>query len=151
MAQKDYFFDGVMYWLKDDKKFNRYTVDMYLDPASWKKFNDSGLQNTVRQTEAGDMQGKDYVRFARRKQKIVKGSLKEFPAPLILDQEGEPIEIKDWTKHNIGNGSNVTVKVRVFDTIKGKGSDLLAIRVNDLKEFTPAPAIEVDESEKSPF
>lgn len=144
MSTKEYYFDGVVKWIKLDDKFNRYTLDLYMDDASFKKFEASGAQKKVKEYE-----GERYVSFARPVKKLIRGEVKDMGPPLVIDTDGKPID-NVFTKSNIvGNGSNITCKVRIFDTMKGKGSELVSFRVNELVEYNGN--VEVDDTEQSPF
>jgi hypothetical protein len=54
-----------------------------------------------------------------------------YTPPEVLDKDNQP-----FTKL-IGNGSTVTCKVIIYDTIKGKGHRLEAVRVDDWVEYVP--------------
>lgn len=138
MSTKTFYFHGDIEWLKKDDKFKKYSCDLYMDPESWDKFEKSGALLKHR-----DKEGRKYVSFSRPFAKLIKGEIKEMGPPLVLNKDGEPMDMKI-----IGNGSKVTVKVNVFDTMKGKGTDFLAIRVDELKEYKHN---EVDETEALPF
>lgn len=65
--------------------------------------------------------------------------LEELGPPEILTSEGKP-----WPKDTIiGNGSEVTVKVVVYDTRMGKGTRLEAVRIDELVPYessdSPSP------------
>lgn len=118
-----YSFEGIAKWCKHDKpdpKYGRYSVDLYLDADSLKKFVDSGLQLQVREDEDGK-----FVKFARVHKKLVKDDLVTFGPPKVYDADGN-----EWKQGvNIGNGSHLRVQVSVFPTIKGNGHRLEAIKV----------------------
>ena len=127
MPSQTYRFNGLAMWAKvhePDKKFNRYTVDAYLDDPSFRLFNSTGLQLEVRDGEV-DGETKQYVKFSRPVSKIIKGKLVEYP-PIPVFLNGE--QITDL----VGNGSECQFEVQVFDTIKGKGHSLEKVTVRNL-------------------
>lgn len=140
MATKTYYFSGVCEWFKKDDEYRKHSLDLYMDEPSWEKFEKSGAQLKRREKN-----GRRFVSFGRSFEKMIKGEVKTLGPPLIIDVDGESIELK-----KIGNGSSVTCKVNVYDTPKGKGTELVAVRVDNLIEYNPTE-IEVDETEKSPF
>ena len=50
-------------------------------------------------------------------------------APKLIDADGNPLDCL------IGNGSNVTVKVRPYDSPYGTFAELVAVKVNELVEY----------------
>jgi hypothetical protein len=140
MATKTYYFSGVCEWFQFDQNYKKWPLDLYLDDESMEKLKNSGAQLKVR-----DKNGKKYVKIGRPEKKIIKGELKEMGSPFCMGVDSEPIDYK-----TVGNGSVVTCKVNVFDTLKGKGTDFLGMRVDEHVVFV-RNEIEVDPSEKSPF
>ena len=135
MATKEFYLSGICKWAKvlpdnGDAKFERWTIDLFMDDKSWGKFDDSGLQLKVREDDEGDK----FVKFARR---FTDWEGNKVDAPEIHGADGE-----------IGNGSEVTIKVEVFDTKNGKGHRLLAVRVDELQEYESR---QVDEDIDVPF
>ena len=121
------YMQGKSYWArvhKPDEKYNRYTLDFYPDEASWKAYKSSGLQLKERESEHGTYV-KLVVPAARMTKKgdVIKATVE------VLDEDNQP------TTENIGNGSEVTVKIEVFDTEKGPGHRLLAVRADKLVEY----------------
>jgi len=131
MATKKVYLSGTCNWAKlhvPDTKFDVegvYTIDMYLDEASKAKFQEAGIRVDEREDKEGHM----YVRFKRQHKKLIKGEVKTQGPPQVLDKEGEPFN------GLVGNGSKVTCKVAVFDTMKGKGHTLEAVRVDELVAY----------------
>jgi hypothetical protein len=131
MATKNYYFTGECEWAKlakPDTKFDAegvYTLDLYMDGPSWEKFQQSGVQLKTREKN-----GRSFVKLKRPVKKLIKGEVKEMGPPVLLDADGE--EYHEHEKPDIGNGSRVTCKVAVYDTLKGKGHTLEAVRVDDL-------------------
>lgn len=146
MANKVFFVTGEAKWantlINPDKKFKRYTVDLYPDAKNLKVFKDSGAQNEIR-TDKVD--GRPFIKLSRPTMKLVKDKIREYGAPELLDANN-----KEWDGRPIGDGSIITCKLEVYDTVKGPGCRLEAVRVEKLVEGR-APT-EVDESNvDSPF
>lgn len=141
MASKTYFFTGKANWAKltePDQKYQFWGLDLVLDKDEWDKFKESGLQLKVNKTKEGE----DYVSFRRPQQKVIKNELVDFDPPVLVDKDNEVLE----DRPNVGNGSTVTCKVLVYDTIKGKGHRLEGVRIDNLIEF-----IKQDKQDEAPF
>lgn len=143
MATKTWYFTGTCKWAKlhePDPKYNKFSIDLYLDAANMEKFRQSGAQLKLRGTE-----DEPFISFGRPAVSLgKKGQLIEHGPPLVLDHDGAPMSPKIL----VGNGSTVTVKVDVYDTQKGKGTRLEAVRVDKLVEYVKR---EVDEDVDVPF
>lgn len=127
MASAYYYLTGKAKWARlftPDEKYKNYKIDLLLDAESKKKFAESGMTMTPKMSEEGE-----YITFRRPEAKLIKNELVKFEAPPVTDAEGKPVD------KLIGNGSDVTVKVVVYDTVKGKGHRLEAVRVNSLVEY----------------
>ncbi len=143
MAQTMFYFTGIAKWAKlfePDRKYKNYAIDIYLDKESLKRFRDSGLQSTLKKDDDGQ-----FVTFRRATQKLIKDELVKFGPPEVLGKDNKPIN--DF----VGNGSKVTIKVLAYDTQKGKGSRLEAVRVDDLVPFIKEEVVGADEIEGLPF
>lgn len=140
MATQELYLKGTSSWISEDKKYNRNTIDVYLDSDSDAKLQESGSQTSVRQ----DDDDKNFYRFARPFTRETKKGVEELGPPDYIDVNGAAIDPKV-----IGHGSEVTVKVYVYDTSKGKGTRLEAVRVDKLVERENT-FIE-DTTEQSPF
>ena len=108
-----------------DKSKHSWRIDLYPDDQSWELFDKAGLALKKRE----DKEGGKFVSFKRPTKKIIKDKIVELEPPKVLDFEGNPMT------DLIGNGSDVTIKVSVYDTAKGKGHTLEAVKVNELVEF----------------
>lgn len=140
MANQIYYFRGVAKWAKvhePDKKFNVYTLDLYLDEPSWAAFKDSGLQLKVRDSEDGE-----YIKLRRDAERIIAGDVVQIgPPDVYLLKDGEKEKITSL----IGNGSQVVCKVVVYDTDRGKGHRLEAMGVENLVEYEGATVMTEEE------
>lgn len=131
MASKYYYFSGIINWAKvhaPDKKYDVYTLDLVLDGASRKMYEDSGLKLKLRESEDGD-----YIKLRRPLTKTIKNEVIDLGPPEVLlknkDGEFEP------TTKLIGNGSRGVCKVRVYDSAMGKGHELQTVAIEDLVEY----------------
>ncbi len=109
---------------KPDEKYQNYTIDLYMTPASWKEFKASGLSMTPKRSDEGE-----FVTFRRPESKLIKNEVVTFGPPSVLNPDETEFE------GLVGNGSEVTIKVVVYDTMKGKGHRLEAIRVDKLVPY----------------
>jgi hypothetical protein len=125
------YFSGPCKWAKvrepdDYQGDKKWKVDVYLNKDELKQLKASGLSLKIREDDDGK-----FVQFSRSVEKEIKGELIKFDPPKVLDKELNPIDSL------VGNGSTVTAKIAVFDTAKGKGHRLEALRVDELIEFVP--------------
>lgn len=127
MASKYYYLTGKAKWARlftPDDKYKNYKIDLALDDASKEAFAESGMQLNSKAAEDGI-----FYTFRRPESKVIKGELVKFDPPSVTDKDGNKVESL------VGNGSDVTIKVVVYDTMKGKGHRLEAVRVNELVEY----------------
>lgn len=128
MATQIHYFQGTAKWAKvhePDVKYDNFSVNLYLDEPSRKRYDASGLTLKEREDEDGQ-----YVKFSRKNTGNFKGDADHvFGPPSVLNPEGETIT------DNIGNGSQVTCKVEVYDGARGKGHRLEAVRVDSLVPY----------------
>jgi hypothetical protein len=136
MATREVYLSGKAKWAKvykPDEKYQNWTIQLYMDKDSLKTYQGSGMSMAVKKDDDGD-----YVTFRRPMAKLIKNELVKFNPPRIIDSNDQPFD------KNIGNGSDVTIKVLVYDTIKGPGHRLEAVRIDKWVEYvkadTPAPA-----------
>jgi len=124
MATEYFYFRGKAKWAKiyrPDPEYDNYKINVYLDKASMKLFEEAGTQLTPKDDEDGT-----YVAFRRDHSKMIKKELVTFGPPKVVDIDGNPVT------ESIGNGSEVVVKVAVYDGKKGKGHRLEAVQVTNL-------------------
>lgn len=140
---KTWYFSGTVNWAKPDvvSKFGKYTLDLYLDSESQKKYIDSKL----RLKDRADKEGAAFITLSRAESTTsMKGVTKAWGPIPVLDKDGQPFAGK------IGNGSSVTVKVDVYDTTTGtKGHRVTGLRVDNLVPF--GGEVEVDTDIEQPF
>lgn len=127
MATEHILLHGTCKWAKlrvPDDKYQKFSIDVFLDEESWGVFDASGLLLEPKE----DDEGNRFVRFSRKVEKMIKGDIVKLGPPKVVDDENEP-----WDDGiNIGNDSEVTVRVSVYDTQRGKGHTLEAVRVDNL-------------------
>lgn len=134
MATKEIYMTGKIKWakgLKDmDEKFKSYSAAFYPTDKSMNEYKQLGLKTKFRMDDEGES-----FSVRRPDSKIFKDELKKFgPPEVFVEKDGETIPVDPYT---VGNGSDVTVKLSVYDTGYGKGSRLEAVRVDNLIEFIP--------------
>lgn len=144
MANKIYYFRGGINWAKvhkPDQKYDIYTLDLYLDDESTQMFKDSGLQLKVREGEEGS-----FIKLRRPTTRVSAGDVISNGPPevLVRNDAGE----FEAFSGNIGNGSTGVCKVRVYDTDRGKGHELVTVAVETL---VPYEGTEVVSNEDFPF
>ncbi len=128
MATTTVYLSGNSYWAKlktPDSKYNQWTLQLVLDNKSLKVYHESGMGISLKKNDKGET----YVNLRRPVSKLIKGDLVKFDPPTLLDKDNQPIDLL------IGNGSKVVCKVVVYDTMKGKGHRLEAVRVEDLVHY----------------
>ena len=127
MATKFIDLTGTVKWVKTrkpDEKYNNWTLNFYPDERSNRVFKESGLQIRPKHDDDGE-----FLVFRRPAEKLIKGEIVKFEPPKVWDADNKPYD------GIIGNGSSATIKVAVYDTVKGKGHRWEAIRVDKLVEY----------------
>lgn len=124
MASSYYYLSGKAKWaklFKPDDKYKNWQIQVYLDDASMKIYDETGMSMQKKRDDDGV-----FVTFRRPEAKVIKDELVKFDPPAVLDADGNKLD------QLVGNGSEVTIKVIVYDTMKGKGHRLEAVKVNKL-------------------
>lgn len=127
MASSYFYLSGKAKWaklFKPDEKYKNWQIQVYLDDASMKIYDESGMSMTKKRDDDGV-----FVTFRRPEAKVIKDELVKFDPPSVIDADGNKLD------QLVGNGSDVTVKVIVYDTMKGKGHRLEAVKVNKLVPY----------------
>jgi hypothetical protein len=127
------YLSGTAKWAKliePDKKFNNWTLDLYLDDKSVDNFKKAELELQLRSSDEGP-----FIKLRRPVAKLIKNELVQYDPPQVTDQGGNKVTAL------VGNGSKVTCKVEVFGTVKGNGHRLDAVRVDELVEYDPGGVI----------
>lgn len=129
MATKYYYLSGTAKWAKlrkPDDKYNNFQCPLYLDKKSLELYKTLGLGLKVREDDEGT-----FVTFKRPVSKMIKNEVVEFGPPKVLNADNTEFD------GLVGNGSEVTVKISVYDTMKGPGHRLETVRVEKLVEYNP--------------
>lgn len=130
MATATYYWSGSARWAKvydkGDEEYQNWQIEVKLDPASRQLFDESGSKLEYRKDDEGE-----WLKIRRPWEKKFGDKLKKFDPPVVLDKDGNVTDVL------IGNGSDVTVKVEVYDTKKGKGTRLEAVRIDKLVPYAP--------------
>lgn len=132
MASNTIFLSGSCRWAKlgkPDEKYGNYQIDLYLDTPSLDVFKKAQMSITLKDKGEGP-----FVSLRRPVSKLIKGELVNFGPPGLIDKDNEDL---DPVQVSLGNGSKVTCKVIVYDTMKGKGHRLEKVRVDELIEYKP--------------
>lgn len=125
-------------------KYNRWSVTLYLTEESLKKVREmkaEGLKNEIKRDDGGD-----YISFHRDPTKEMRGKVVSFPAPKVIDKEGQPM---DGSK--IGWGSDVMVRLETYKSgpnsaFKFFGARFDSIRVDNLVEYNPDKQLSPEEA-----
>ena len=147
MATVFYTFSGTVKWAKVYRpdKFGNFTIDFYpKDKEVRKAIKDTGIRNRLYEDDEGNF----FYRFRRAERKENKKTkeMMEFGPPKVLDSDGEPMT------DLIGNGSEITVKISVYDFSSpehgtGKGHRLEEVMVENLVEYKKEePVTEISEA-----
>lgn len=146
MATKIIYLTGKCTWAQletPDKKYKSFSINLFPDEDSWTKYRESGLELKARTDAYRD--NAPYIKLSRSDEKLIKGAVVKYGPPVVLDADNAEFPVIP----RIGNGSDVTCKVSVYDTSQGKGHRLEAVRINELVD--PATAIIDASNEESPF
>ncbi|MBD3260584.1 MAG: hypothetical protein GF334_02730 [Candidatus Altiarchaeales archaeon] len=115
-----HYFKGIARYnrLRQPDDYGNYVIQVEMDEESADKYRNSGIQVAI------DDENKVY--FRRPDTKTINKELVELGPPMVIDTEGTKLD------DLIGQGSEVVVKVRSYDTRKGVGHTLDAIQVRNL-------------------
>jgi hypothetical protein len=131
MSNKTLYLRGKFEWCKlnkPDPKFDVYTLDFYPDADAWNVIQQEKIQLKQREGKDGT-----YIKLRRPVTKKSKNELVQMGAPQVM------LQSEDGTHEpftgNIGNGSAGVVKVRIYDTVKGVGHELISVMVEELVPY----------------
>lgn len=135
---RDVIIKGKISWhnLVNPDEEQKWKCTIYPDAESMALINelkDEGLLNGLRKDEEGYN-----MTFTRYRQKVIKGAIKLFDAPIILDKDGVPCE-----GMGIGHGSDISMKLQVYKyrkpnqsgDAKGTAARMEGIRIYNLIPF----------------
>lgn len=148
MSTKELYLTGTCKWCKylEPNKYGRYTINMYLDEKSETKLKESGSRvGFTRMGEAtADEDGRYYIFSRKAIRNDREGNEVDNGRPVIFDADNNVID----DERLIGNGSEVTIKVRVYQTSMGPGTEWLSLRTDNLVEYN---SVEKDLDIDEPF
>lgn len=104
---------------KPDKEYDIYHVTLELDDKSMEKVKEAGLGFEFKTPKV--------AKFRRPHQSLMKGQIVEFGPPELMNKD-----LSEFEGPFIPKDSNVTIKISVYDTRKGTGHRLEAVRVDAL-------------------
>lgn len=146
IPNKSYFeyFDGKAKWVKaitPDPKFKTWNYQHYPTDESlskFKKLQEEGVLTTLKKDDDGY-----YFQLKRPTSKVMRGELVAFAPPKILDKDGNVLD------GVVGNGSDVTSKVQVYQYNKPSGGKGKAIRWEAMKvlNLIPFKAVDFEDAE----
>ncbi len=126
MSTSTIYVTGIAKWARvfghqmDTKFGEKFHITVYPDEAGVITLKQSGSRASAKTDEDGT-----FYKFSRDNKKEFKGQLEVLGPPKVLDPNNETFT------QPIGNGSKVTVKLSVYDSSKGKGTRLEAVRVDE--------------------
>ena len=134
MAATSYYFSGEARWAKvyphnkdeyQGKTF--FSMDLVVDEATKKRWEATGSKSRPRP----DAETGNWILKLRRNEVNEQNEEWGGPPKVIKVENDENVDMEEL----IGNGSEVTVRVTVYDSKSGKGTRLDVVRVDKLVEF----------------
>ena len=104
---------------------HKYGITVLTDSDTATKLGDLGL-NQVR-TRTGELKYEEPAFTFSRRASRNDGTAN--PAPKLVDGDGNPMDVA------IGNGSEVTVKIKPYKNNYGRFAELMAVKVDNLIEY----------------
>jgi hypothetical protein len=104
---------------------HKYGITVLTDSDTATKLEDLGL-NQVR-TRTGELKYEEPAFTFSKRASRNDGSAN--PAPKLVDGDGNPMDVA------IGNGSEVTVKIKPYKNNYGRFAELMAVKVDNLIEY----------------
>lgn len=167
MAQKTVYVSGLVNYarvLPDqlDKEYNQYQVDFFPDEQSWEILKETGVEFKIRENNTpkheGDATGK-FIKLRRHHSKLMGDEVTVFGPPKVvlnlheLDENNVSKTVAFDPKKRIGNGSEVTLRLTIYQGAKQKkpGCRLEGVRVDKFIEFVPTPNAERKPTPDFPF
>jgi hypothetical protein len=142
MPTKYDYLQGKVAWFKHHRlnDWNKWTHVMYLNPASLEKFRAwqesdtefQGIKNTLKKDEDGY-----FVTLSRPCAIKRRGREEALAAPQIFESDGKT----PWQEGLVGNGSDVTTKLEVYDypipgnKLRGRAIRWLSSKVDHLVPY----------------
>lgn len=140
---KNFYFAGICKWAKvhkPDEEYDFYGIDLYFDEPSFILYEESGCRMGVKEDDDGK-----YVTFRRKGTELRGKDLVTNKPPEVMDTD--QVVMTDA----VGNGSDVIIKVEVFDTKNGIGHRLMSVMVKTLVPYgSPAETVKPEGLEDIP-
>ena len=128
MATSTVYLKGTTGFVKLDTpdQYEKYVCSIKLDKKSKELYKKSGMRVTLKE---------DDLIYLRRATKIQKmdGEILEFGPPKVIDKDNNPLPPEEYSQ--AWTGAEVTCKVSVYDTSRGKGHRLEAVRIDKPSEL----------------
>ena len=105
---------------------HKYSITVLTNSDTATKLEDLGL-NQVR-TRTGELKYEEPAFTFSKRASRNDGTAN--PAPKLVDGDGNPMDVA------IGNGSEVTVKIKPYKNNYGRFAELMAVKVDNLIEYT---------------
>lgn len=105
---------------------HKYGLTVLTDPDTASKLEGLGL-NQVRDRAGQAKYDEPAFTFSKR---AAKNDGAANPAPKLVDTDGNPMDV------SVGNGSEVTVKIKPYRNDFGQFAELMAVKVETLVEYT---------------
>lgn len=158
MKTTDLYLKGKCKWAKvhsPDLEYKQWSIVLYPDDESLAQIHDLksqgqlSIKNTLKKDEDGY-----HMAFRRPTEKVFKGKLTAFRPPEVLDgahldQDGRPLPFRE----QIGNGSDVTVKLSYYEhgtpsKQRARAVRLEAVRVDNLVPWRNERDFDADAQEQ---
>jgi hypothetical protein len=137
MASTMLYVQGKGSWIKaiQPNQWDKWSMTLHPTQESLEKLRElqgKGMKNTIKKDDDGW-----FINFSRPVSRIIKGKIQTMAPPVVMDKDNKPLE---GTK--IGNGSDVTVKLEVYEhSTPGGGKAIAArwesVRIDNLIPFNP--------------
>jgi len=135
MATSTHYLKGIAKWAKvhrPDEKYGKHSIDLGMTKEQLSAYEKIGLKNKPKEAD-----GLHWVTFRRDPTGMVWVNRVQTIAgkPSVVDSNNNTTDV------TIGNGSEVTIELQVYDYDnkfgKGKGSRLEKVKIDKLVEFKP--------------
>jgi hypothetical protein len=163
MATEYLFIEGTAMWHKHeepDEKYKNFTTDLYVSKEWDEKLQKAGIQLKRRINDKEEVTLPDgsktrvHYKMKRPAEGMINGQHKIYGPPDVRIATGEVVDGVPQTEKftgKVGNGSNITLKLEVYDTFKGKGTRWIGSRVDNLVEYDPDKKLERPLTPEYPF
>jgi|SRR6185312_1315524 len=128
-------------------KYEKWSVAIHPDQKSLEIIRDlqsQGIKNVMKKDDDGY-----YIQFSREPTKLMRGKVVAFGPPKVIGKDGKPV---DATR--IGNGSDATVRLEVYQHGtpsggKAKAARLDSVRIDNMVEYSNERDIATEEERKA--